>query len=433
MSDRTIYLDPDPHDRRSRRIHVRPSRWFAAVELDREEYASAEARRGHDSELSVAYLQAVTKVRRAFMDRIWLGGYPGSFFYGGDSYRIDLFVQFPYVEETITALRAAELDNDYSKLHALADRVALPIDDWLAPGERELVRGVDFDAAPGAFLKFLRPEARARGLRLNGRATAGSVWVRPTLTPAEKQKREQDPEQYPGWVDRWTGYVEPDELIPIRPWVGGRGQSLSQGATPVSFRRAQTSIELDCACGMRREEPSEDGRHSAHHMAWALGIPVPKSLDWWGDLAVVTTQSPIAWRKLAYRVGRMPQRENRYDFNSWSHLSEPEQSPDNNRAYLLKANGYVIGYLAAHDTSEHSRWNLMADSPRGDQDLTLRPRIDLIWVANAYRRNGLGALLVQSLAEEFGCQIADVSWSTPISDAGQALARQLSPGGVWIS
>lgn len=95
-------------------------------------------------------------------------------------------------------LRGAELDHDYSKLHALADRLALPIDDWLAPGERELIRGVDFDAPPRAFLRFLRGKAKACGLRLNGRAAAGSVWVRPTLSPFEKQLREMYPERYPG-------------------------------------------------------------------------------------------------------------------------------------------------------------------------------------------------------------------------------------------
>lgn len=435
MSDRTIYLDPDRHDRRSRRIHVRPSRSFAEVELDREEYADAAARRGHDSELPAPYLQAVDELRSAYIDRILYGGYARDLMWSGGSRWVNLFVEYPHVDDTIAALSAAELEHDYSKLRILRDRAALPIDDWLAPGERELLRGVDFDTTPGAFLELLRHKAKDRGLRLNGRATAGSVWVRPTLTPAEKQKRELHPEEYPGWVDRWTGYAEPEDApVPVRPWVGSRGQDLSHGSTPPTFRQVQPPARDDCPCGMRRLEPSEGGkRHSAHHTAWALGIPSPKNLEWSGDLALVTTQSPIAWRKLAYRVGLMPQRENHYDFNSWSHLGEPEVTPDNERAYLLRANGYVIGYLVAHDTSEHSRCDLEDDSPSSGLDTTLRPRIDLIWVADSYRRKGLGATLVQELADDFGCQIADVSWSTPISDAGRCLARQLSPGGVWIS
>jgi GNAT superfamily N-acetyltransferase len=127
----------------------------------------------------------------------------------------------------------------------------------------------------------------------------------------------------------------------------------------------------------------------------------------------------------------MPQKENHYDFRSWSHLGEPEVTPDNVRAYLLKANGYVIGYLAAHDTSEHRRWDL--DGALYGHDDTLRPRINLIWAADAYRHQGVGTTLVQTLADDFGCQIADVSWSTPISDAGRRLAGQLSPEGIWVS
>ncbi|WP_228992722.1 hypothetical protein [Streptomyces sp. DH8] len=74
---------------------------------------------------------------------------------------------------------------------------------------------------------------------------------------------------------------------------------------------------------------------------------------------MVTAQSPIARRRLVSKVAKMPQRENHYDFRSWSHLGEPE---DNVRAYLLQANGHVIGYLAAHDTDHHRPWDLVDES-----------------------------------------------------------------------
>ncbi|WP_435107188.1 GNAT family N-acetyltransferase [Nocardiopsis synnemataformans] len=433
MTERTTFLDPDPRDWRSRKIHVRPFRWYATVELDRDGYVDAENARGDGADLPAAYKEAVGRALSVSMDRIWYDGYPGSFSYGDGSRWVTLFVPFPHVEAALEALRVAELDHDYSKLHALADRLALPIDDWLAPGERELVRGVDFAPPPGTFLRFLRGKAKKCGVRLNGRATAGSVWVRPILPPDAKQRREEFPEQYPGWVDRWTGHVEP-EGAPFRPWVGGRQQNLSAGATPVEFRAVETPSGGKCPCGMSLQEPGDNGkRHATHHAAWTFGIRAPKNLMWWGSLALVTTQSPITWRKLVYQVARMPQRENHYDLNSWSHLGEVEVTPDNVRAYLLKANGYVIGYLAAHDTNQHHHWNLIDRSGRGDQDDTLRPRIDLVWVANVYRRQGVGATLVQALADDFGCKVTDVSWSTPISDAGLRLARRISPEGTWVS
>jgi GNAT superfamily N-acetyltransferase len=431
MTERTTYLDPDPRDWRSRKIRVRPHRWYATVELDRDGYVDTATSQGHDPELPAAYSEAVARARDAYIDRIWYDGYSGDFSWGNGPRWVTLFVPFPHVEATVEALRSAELDHDYSRLHALADSLALPVDDWLAPGERELIRGIDFDPPPGAFLRFLRGKAMKCGVRLNGRATAGSVWIRPTLSPFEKQIREKFPERYPGWVDRWTGYVEPEDAY-FRPWVGGRDQNLSYGAKPVQFRAVETPNGGDCPCGMNLRDNGKE--HTTHHAAWAFGIRAPKNLMWLSSVAVVTSQSPIAWRKLVYQVARMPQKENHYDFNSWSHLDEPEETPDNVRAYLLKSNDYVIGYLAANDASQHGHWDLIQGSPPSDEDdTTLRPRIILIWVADVYRHQGVGAALVQALADDFGCHVADVSWSTPISDAGQRLARRLSPDGIWFS
>lgn len=148
---------------------------------------------------------------------------------------------------------------------------------------------------------------------------------------------------------------------------------------------------------------------------------------------MVTTQSPISWRKLAYQVARMPQKEESYDFPSWSHLGEPEAASDRYRAFLLKVDDRIVGYVAAHDTSDHRRWDLADGANYGAEDATLRPRIILIWVADAYRQRGIGATLVQALATDFGCEVADVSWSTPVSAAGRRLARRLSPDGIWVS
>lgn len=108
-------------------------------------------------------------------------------------------------------------------------------------------------------------------------------------------------------------------------------------------------------------------------------------------------------------------------------------TPDNVRAYLLKANGCVIGYLTAHEANGHRRWDLIEVASPGDRGDTLRPRLILILVADVYRHRGVGAALVQALGDDFGCHVADVSWSAPISPAGQRLARRLSSKGIWIS
>ncbi|MFI9149754.1 GNAT family N-acetyltransferase [Streptomyces sp. NPDC053367] len=432
MTERTIHLVADPSSRDTRKIRIRASRWFATVQLDRDSYVDADAARGGEPDLPADYIEAVDKARNAAMDCIRYDGYRGAFYFGRGPRWIDLFARFRDVEATVVALRAAELEHDYSGLHALADRLALPIDEWLSPGERELIRGVDFESPPGVFLKFLRAKAAKCGLRLNGRATAGSVWIRPTLPAAQKQIREMFPEQYPGWVDRWTGYIESEDA-PFRPWVGDSDEDLSRGAIPVHFQQLASESGGECPCGMRLQDVGDDSVHRVHHASWALGVRVPKGLSWWGDLAVVTTQSPISWRKLVYQVARMPQKEGNYDFPSWSHMGEPEATSDSYRAYLLKADERIVGYVAAHDTNEHRHWDLVDGSKYGVEDATLRPRIILIWVADAYRHRGIGATLVKALATDFGCKAADVSWSAPVSAAGRRLARRLSPGGIWVS
>jgi GNAT superfamily N-acetyltransferase len=435
VTERTIFLDPGRRaSRTSRMIRVSASRWYATVTLDRDAYVDATSSPSDDSDLPADFTEALNRAQKTCFDRIWYDGYPGGFSYSHGSRWVTLFVPFTNVNAAVEALRAAELDNDHSKLHALADSLTLPIDEWLAPGEKELIRGVDFHTQPQAFLRFLRGKAKQRGLRLNGRATAGSVWVRPTLPPIEKLIRERRPEQYPGWVDRWTGHVEPDTAS-IRPWVGSRGQNLSSGSRPVEFRDVNVPSVDQCPCGMRPYEHGDidDTEHTKHHMAWLYGVRVPRNLEWWGDLAMVTTQSPVGWRKLAYQVARTPQKENGYDFRSWPYPAESKEDPLNKRAYLLRANRYVIGYLTASDVDRHRRWDLVDGSRFGEQDDSVRPCIDLIWVADAHRRMGVGAALVQTLADHFGCQVGDVSWSGPVSGAGRRLARRISPSGIWVS
>ena len=99
---------------------------------------------------------------------------------------------------------AAELDGDVSALHAMSLRLALPVDDWLAPGERLLRRGVRgegwrsvmvLDRASAARVEELHWEqtynpwgrqASTRSVRGGGRE---SRCRRPRKTPAKTQVR----------------------------------------------------------------------------------------------------------------------------------------------------------------------------------------------------------------------------------------------------
>lgn len=430
MVERTVYLDPPPHTWRSRKIVVESYRWYARVELDRESYV--ERHRGTDTGLPAPVMAAVDRVRERAIDQLRLAGYQGGFTFSDDE-RVDVCIDFRHIDEAVEALQSAELDHDPAKLDALAEALALPVDDWLAPGERQLLRGADFDVMPTVFLRFLRGKARAQGLKLNGRATLGGVWVRPQLTASERLSRQAFPERYTDRPDRWSDAPPSDG--PLRPFEQRHNRYSSMGAIPVELRNINVDIGAKCPCGLRgATDENAFEQHRKHHLHWSLGIPVPKNVPWHhGNTALVTTRSSMAWRTLTKQVALLPKRENGYDFPSWDVGAEPVESQTNKRAYLLRNGNYVIGYLTVSDLDEHSWWNFNNDERPAADDASTRPCIDLIWVAAVHRGKGVAGSLVALMAEDFGCQIGGVSWSHPVSEAGERLARRISPQGIWVN
>ncbi|MFE3038351.1 hypothetical protein ACFXKY_42670 [Streptomyces canus] len=138
MSERRIYLDPDRRDPRSRKIDVRASRWYATVTVDRDEYVYAATQHGRSAELPTAYTQAVDRARSASIDRIYYDGYSGGFVWGSGPSWITLFAQFSHVETVVEALRAAELDHDYSSSTPSPPRSLFPSTTGLPPASASL-------------------------------------------------------------------------------------------------------------------------------------------------------------------------------------------------------------------------------------------------------------------------------------------------------
>jgi hypothetical protein len=73
---------------------------------------------------------------------------------------ITVYVPFGLAGEAAAALQAAEMDGDVTGLNALTEKLTLPLDDWLAPGERALVQGATSRAGPlGSSSSSARPPA----------------------------------------------------------------------------------------------------------------------------------------------------------------------------------------------------------------------------------------------------------------------------------
>lgn len=447
MSPR-IWLDPtaDGGRRTARRIDIEPNRHFTRVTLDRDNYVYTARQEGRDAdaELRPGFADAVRKCADAASDYLWVHGYSGGFTgYTGPSL-VSVDVPFPLADQTAEALRAAELHGDLTGLEALTEAVTVPLEDWLAPGERELRRGVDFTSAPSAFLAFLRAKTQARGLRLNGRAVPGAVWVRPSMPPEAADLRDRYPDHFDHYPDPAT-YAEPadDEGAPLRPYVGARSERPSRVATPILFREPQSvSLRFErCPCGYPGAETDDNNPgHLQGHMQWSTGVPIPRNLTWeggslGGNIAVVTATSPIGWRKLAYSCALLPRRESHYDFASFA-VGNGEPAEDNARAYLYRAGRRVVGFVSVFDTA-HARWypRPIETSKFEPQrtDGQLRPAVNVIFTAGIWRRRGVAQELVGVIATDAAIPESDIAWSTPFSAAGQALATSTAPAGVWLA
>lgn len=438
---RRIWLDSTSDGRRygARRIDIEPGRHFTTVTLDRDDYAYRLESQGHTAEAGLAadFTEAVRRFLDCACDHLWVNGYPGGFFYGLGPSHVTLFVPYALADQAAEALRAAEIDGDLRKLDVLAETLKVPLDDWLAPGERELRRGVDFAASPSAFLQFLRGKARERGLRLNGRAVPGAVWVRPQMPPLHRELRIRYPTEYANYADPAV-YVDhrDSDATPLRPYLGARAQTTSHDCTPVVFVESQArSRKHDrCPCGSAKALDTDDSRHAERHIRWATGVPVPRTLNWDREnIAVVTPTSPVRWRELAYKCALLPKRENGYDFASFA-VGDGTPSEDNLRAYLYRLEGRVVGFVSVFDT-DVAQWRAFEPSKVRSQptDGRLRPVVNVIFTAHIWRRQGIAKELVEAIAADAELPVSEIAWNTPLSTAGSALAKSTSTDGAWLT
>lgn len=417
MVGRRIWLD-EPRTPTARYIDIEPGRHFTWVTLDRDEYVYRASRSGGDAALPAAFTRAARACTDSATDHLYVHGYAGGFVFSTGPSRVTIPVPFALADRAAQALRTAEIGGDVSELEALAADLTVPLDEWLAPGERELRRGVDFTAAPSAFLAFLRGKAATRGLRLNGRAVDGAVWVRPS--PAA---RPDGP--------RLRG--ETDDPAVARPYVGARAPRPPVPATPVTFLESTDRDRDRCPCGYSRAHAAGETWHARAHLNWSTGIPIPKTVRWYGDdIAVVTATSPAAWRKLAHQCSRLPQRENGYDFASFD-IGDGLPADNGLRAYLYRARDRVVGYASVFDDTQARWFDAWAEraGPHPDDGLR-RPVVNVIFTAQTWRRSGVAREMVLAVAAHSGVDVSALAWAQPLSRGGQALARSLCPVGVWL-
>lgn len=176
-----------------------------------------------------------------------------------------------------------------------------------------------------------------------------------------------------------------------------------------------------------------NARHANWHIQWDRGIPLPSTVFWWDSLAIVTGESSRPEREVAYKLGRLFQRENHYDFpmapdpRTWrGDLSEVLVAVYHHRA---------IGGLFTYPTMRIGVWDGSPETtvPFNVELMEPQPRIAGIWVCRGYRRKGVASALVRALSSYADIPAPDLIWGVPFSDAGKALALRIAGERIRIA
>lgn len=166
IGTQTIYLDPEPCGHGRRLITIEPigrARKWVRIQLNRDTYADSWPVVGAAAYLKPGFQEAADCCADAGLDRLLVQGCTARVTAGGASERwVTLAVPSESQDAAVKALIAAELHGDLAPLQELRKTLAVPFDDWLAPGEHVFRRGVDFSCSPQTFRSLLRSEADAR-------------------------------------------------------------------------------------------------------------------------------------------------------------------------------------------------------------------------------------------------------------------------------
>jgi len=190
--------------------------------------------------------------------------------------------------------------------------------------------------------------------------------------------------------------------------------------------------DRDCSCGA---DSTSWAAHAKQHMRWARGVPVAPAADLarvcqatgLDSLLPVPQSASAPLRRLAYDVGLLFRRENRYDFPP---LPWPGRGgmawTDDPTAYLAVWEDRAIALVVLHTVERFG----LHDRPdeKGyiqlDQPGPVRG-VAAVFVCADYRRRGIASRLVRAACAAEDHALEDLAWSLPFSPGGAALARTL--------
>jgi GNAT superfamily N-acetyltransferase len=180
-------------------------------------------------------------------------------------------------------------------------------------------------------------------------------------------------------------------------------------------------------CGLAYGEnyPPDQRYHRRRHDVFVNG---PK-IDLSDGVHLVLPTSPLRHRKAAQTAAGIFQWEMKYDFSAYHATSRDDFKRNRTRALIYVLAGRVVGLLVGRE------WRCRFYRTLPNEKAEERPetqclRLDVVWVAEPKRRQGIGRCLVS----DFLAELADLPLAVqpPISDGGRALLRSLGLTGFWI-
>lgn len=184
-----------------------------------------------------------------------------------------------------------------------------------------------------------------------------------------------------------------------------------------------------CPCGTGEryfgEGTGARTRHARWHLEWDRGAAMPSSMSWGDSLLIVGGESSMPDRKLAYTLGRLFQREQRYDFPM---APDPKHWRGQAQEVLIAVyRRRAVGMLLTGPTMRYGVWDGSPGSIAIDIEATEPlPEVSGVWVCRENRRRGVGRALVNALGDYANLLPADLVWGLPFSDDGKALAARVS-------
>lgn len=197
-----------------------------------------------------------------------------------------------------------------------------------------------------------------------------------------------------------------------------------------------------CGLSYMPDHPSDVRLHRRRHDLALNGVPARPlkseqviAEDEHVRITLVTPRSSITQRVRAEEVARLGRREMQYDFLVFSRYEDEDEYQAH--VFLAHREGRAVGLLALRyrQVVRHYTWaEWDAEVEPGDQafDPVKRWAIDFIWFLPPYRRQGLATRLLSTAATHMHLDVQQFAWTTPFSEAGEQLARQLSPQSFFV-